>query len=191
MRILKNRYLLVFAFVALTFTACNNDDDDTCTPDTSLEGVTSNITTNADSSTYFVYTDIVINASQAKVWEVLTDWDNVGNWSTSFIGLTGDIQDGGQVTANYIVGTDTFQFPHTLHYVEGVEFGWSDSIVFAPEIIDNHLFRLEVISDCQTRFIQTDDFTGENPLFPLPDLAAQSEAGYNQFNTELKEEVER
>ena len=190
MKNFKIQYLLVLAIVALTFAACDDDDDETCIPDTALEGATSNVSPNADSSTYSIYSDIVINASQEEVWDVLTDWDNMGNWSTSFIGLTGDIQNGGQVTASYIVGTDTFHFPHALHYVEGTEFGWSDPIAFAPEIVDNHLFKVESISDCQTRFIQTDEFTGENPMFPLPDLAAQTEAGYNQFNAELKGEVE-
>ena len=192
MQILKSQYLFLFLIIVLTLSACGNDDDENlCTPNTALEGATSNITTNADSSTYSVYSDIVINTSQAEAWSVLTDWNNIGNWSSSFIGLSGDIQDGGQVTASYLVGTDTFHFPHTLHYIEGVEFGWSDPIAFAPEIVDNHLFKLEAISECQTRFIQTDEFTGENPMFPLPDLAAQTEAGYNQFNAELKEEVEK
>lgn len=177
---------------SMSFVACREDDtEDLCTPDKSLEKATSSVTTNTDSSTYFVYSDIVINASQSEVWAVLTDWNNVGNWSTSFIGIVGDVSHGGQVTASYIVGPDTFRFPHTLHYVEGVEFGWSDPIAFAPEIKDNHLFKLEAISDCQTRFIQTDDFTGVNANFPLPALAAQSEAGYNQFNAELKKEVEK
>jgi hypothetical protein len=177
----------------LVLGSCREDDTNNyvCVPDPALEGSTSRVTTNSDSSTYFVYTDIVINASTSEVWSVLTDWNNIGTWSSSFIGLTGDIKDKGQVVASYKVGTDTFKFPHTLHYIEGKEFGWSDPITFAPEIKDNHLFKVEAISDCQSRFIQTDDFTGENANFPLPTLAAQSEMGYNQFNVELKKEVEK
>ncbi len=190
MQILKIQFLFVLILAALTFNSCK-DDDDLCVPDTSLEIATSSVSTNAGSTTYFVYSDIVINASQEKVWAVLTDWNNMQNWSTSFIGLTGDIRDGGQVTARFILNGTTFEFPHTLHYVNGVEFGWSDPLLFAPEIKDNHLYKVEALSDCQTRFIQTDDFTGENPMFPLPDLAAQTETAYIQFNSELKAEVEK
>ena len=192
MNTLKIKLFVPLLVGILIFNGCRDkDNNDPCVPDKSLEGATSNIRTNADSSTYYVYSDIVINASQSKVWSVLTDWNNVGKWSSSFQGLTGDIKHGGNVTATYLVGTDTFRFPHTLHYVEGVEFGWSDPISFAPEIKDNHLFKLQAISDCQTKFIQTDDFTGENSMFPLPALSAQSMAGYNQFNAELKAEVEK
>ena len=197
MKNFKNQFLFVTIFVAITFTACKKDDSDICTssspctPDASLEGATSSVTPNSDSTTYSVYSDIVINASAAEIWSVLTEWDSVGNWSSSFLGLTGDIRDGGSVIARYKVGTDTFNFPHTLHYVEGVEFGWSDPIAFAPGITDNHLFKLEPISSCQTKFIQTDEFTGYDSTFTLPNLSAQSEAGYNQFNSELKAEVEK
>ena len=190
MKNIKIQLLLATLILAVTFTACRKKND-TCIPDASLEGATSSATPNADSSTYAIYSDIVINAPSLEVWNTLTDWNNIGNWSSSFIGLTGDIRNGGQVTASYKVGTDTFNFPHTLHYVDGQEFGWSDPIAFAPNITDNHLFKIVAISDCQTRFIQTDEFTGQDPNYPLPALSAQTEAGYNQFNTELKAEVEK
>lgn len=191
MKNLKFQPLIAIVVALLALTACKDEVEDICTPDPNLEGANSSITTNTDSSTYYVHTDIVINASQAEVWSVLTNWQNMGNWSTSFIGLAGNVQPGGQVNALYLFNGDTLAFPHTLHYLEGMEFGWSDPIAFAPEITDNHLFKLEAISDCQTRFIQTDEFTGENPNYPLPALAGQSEAGYNQFNVELKAEAEK
>lgn len=58
-------------------------------------------------------------------------------------------------------------------------------------ITDNHLYRVEVISEYQTRFIQTDEFLGTKPgFFTTEELAAIGETGYNQFNAELKAEVE-
>ncbi|MCT4665506.1 MAG: SRPBCC domain-containing protein [Flavobacteriales bacterium] len=178
---------ILFVF-GLFVSSCS--EDKICSPDQSLTVVNSNITTNADSSTFYIYTDIVINAPKEEVWNVLTNWEKMGDWSTSFIGLTGDIRDEGQIVAHYLLGTDTLHFPHALHFVDGEEFGWADPIAFAPQITDNHLFKLEAISDCQTRFIQTDEFTGENPQFPLPALSAQTQEGYNLFNSQLKKEVE-
>ncbi len=189
MKNIKIQLLFTTLILALTFTACRKKDS--CVIDASLTDTTSSVIPNTDSSTYAIYSDIVINASPADVWATLTDWNNIGNWSSSFIGLTGDIRDGGQVTASYKVGTDTFNFPHTLHYIDGQEFGWADPIAFAPTITDNHLFKIVALSDCQTRFIQTDEFTGQDPNFPLPALSTQTLASYNQFNAELKTEVEK
>ncbi len=190
-------YVMLLLITSLFVTSCDNDDDDNvCTPDTSLQ-VSSSQVTEIDTNHHAVYTDIVINAPVQDVWNVLTDWANMPNWSTSFQGLSGDIKDGGQVVATFLLPDPTtgqtvpFEFPHELSYEEGVQFGWSDPVAIAPGITDDHVYMLQAISDCQTRLIQTDEFVGNDANFTTAILAAGSEAGYNQFNLELKTEVEK
>ncbi len=79
----------------------------------------------------------------------------------------------------------------TLSYTEGQQFGWSAESTTFPGIVDNHIFKVEAISECQSRFIQTDEFRGENSFFTTEDLANASLPLYNQFNSELKLEVEQ
>jgi hypothetical protein len=192
---MKNIFKIsILLLVALNISSCS-DDDDICTIDRAIEGASSEIA--EVSETYHtVYTDIVINASAQEVWAVLTDFDNMSTWSTGFLGMTGDISDGGQVVTVFVfpdamTGVPTAgDYPHTLIYNEGIEFGWSDPILGLDGIVDNHFYTVEAISDCQTRFIQTDEFQGVNPNITTEILASNVVDSYNQFNEELKTEIE-
>ena len=73
---------------------------------------------------------------------------------------------------------------------EGKRFGWSDPILFAPGVVDYHLYVVEPCGD-QTLFIQTDNFTGTDEMFSPQVLATILLGGYQTFNRELKAEVER
>ena len=184
-----NIVIALFATI-FTFQSCSDDD---C--EIELSGSTSEVTQISENH-HSVYTDIIIDASTDDVWEVLTDFDNMPNWSTSFQGLSGNIEDGEQVIATFLLADSTgtliaVDFPHTLSYNEGVQFSWSDPIPVFPGIRDNHHYMVEEISECQTRFVQTDEFQGTDPLINTEAIAHSSEADYNQFNTELKTEVEK
>lgn len=141
-------------------------------------------------------TSIVIDRSTAQVWEVLTDFDTMPNWSSTFQGLTGDVRDGGEIEALYLTPDPMtgepmlVGFPHVLSYTEGVEFSWSDPLVGLPGIVDEHIFRVEALSDCQTRFIQNDTFQGTDPNVTTEVLANFAIDSYAVFNAELKAEVE-
>lgn len=187
---LNNKILLVIASCALlVFQSCSNDDDDNfnaCTAQQETGIVTENSTTSVD-----IRTTIVIEASPEQVWSVLTDFENMPNWSSTFKGLTGDISDGGQITSSFFFQGQILGFPHALSYEEGVQFGWSDPISFAPGVVDNHFYRVEACGD-ETLFIQTDGFTGADINFGnLVDFANLALTDFQTFNQELKTEVEK
>jgi hypothetical protein len=139
------------------------------------------------------YTDIVIDAPIEKVWEVLTDWNTISNWSSSLIGINGTIQDKGNIVASYLVNGNTYDTPHIFIYKEMEEFGWSDIMEGDFKgLTDNHRFTVEKISDSKTRFIQSDDFKG----LGNKDMSAEKVANltikfFPIFNRELKIEVEK
>lgn len=146
---------------------------------------------------YKSHTEILIEASSSKVWSVLTNWEQMPNWSSALQKLEGEIKEEGKVNAIYNVNGENFSFPHTLHFEEGLMFGWSEST--GPEdlepfggFVDNHKFIVKPISDQQTLFIQSDEFKGNgNSTFNAEKIANFVIKLYEQFNSELKEEVER
>jgi hypothetical protein len=191
---------IIYTLLAtLFFTSCKKE----CAIDDTLTQENSSVTI-LSSDKWEGYTDIVINASTEEVWDVLKDYDNMPNWSSTLQGIVGDIRNGGAVTTTYLLANpitgvmSSLQSQHTLIYEEGVLFGWSDPFELSPGsgvfITDNHRYKVEAISECQTRFIQTDDFTGTIPAGAGITVSQMSEflvTSYKQFNQELKAEVEK
>jgi len=78
--------------------------------------------------------------------------------------------------------------PYIFIYVEGEEFGWSDPLggIFLG-LTDNHRFRVEKISDIETRFIQSDDFKGGgNEAISAENVANITVEFFPLFKRELK-----
>jgi len=139
------------------------------------------------------YTDIVIDAPIEKVWGILTDWNNLSSWSSSFIGIKGNIQHNEKVFISYLVDGKAYETQHVFIYKEMEEFGWSDSMEGSFRgLVDNHRFRIEKISDNQTRFIQSDDFNGlGNEEMTSQKVANITVKFFPTFNRELKIEAEK
>lgn len=138
-----------------------------------------------------LYTDVVIEATQEQVWTVLTDFENMPNWSSSLQGIDGDFTDGGEVTTYYLNNGQVVPVPHVLILEDGVSFGWSeDAGPFAPGIVDNHHYRVAESDGIRTRFIQSDMFVGTSAAMTTEELANLLLPLYQSFNSELKAEVE-
>lgn len=183
--------------LGLALGACDSDGmGGECMPDETLAPTMSEVVEVAEDH-HEVTTSIVIDAAAADVWAVLTDFEAMPQWSSSFQGLAGDVRDGGEVMATFIfVNPATgeegpISVPHVLSYVEGESFGWSDPIAGYEGISDDHQYRVESISECQTRFVQSDAFQGTHDGITTAILADLVNQSYTQFNSELKAEVER
>lgn len=145
-------------------------------------------------------TEIMIRATPAQVWSVLTDFQSMPNWSSSFKGITGDVRNGGNVLVRYQLGPNIVEYPYVLTYAEGSAFAWSAPLTGLKGFTDNHRFAVVPLNKRMTRFVQRDGYTGESSL-PGPDgqpkpLSAQEFAtmqveNFAKFNQELKAEVEK
>ena len=159
--------------------------------------MTTDSITRINDTHYKVHSEILINAPVAEVWAAITDWDAMPSWSTfGFQGLEGDVADGNIVTAHFLFGEDRNEIQHTLIYEEGVRYGWSDPTGPADMVpfggfTDNHIFEVEAVSETQTRFIQTDEYTGPgNKAMNAQALAEASLPAFQAFNNELKTHIE-
>ena len=138
-----------------------------------------------------VETQIEINATPEQVWAVLTDFEKMPEWSSSFQGIKGDFKEGGKATSYFKkpVGKGNMEFEHTLiDFEEGVSFGWSDP--FAMGMKDHHVYRLEELPNGNTLFIQTDGVQGGATFLMGRLVAHNMKSMYNKFNKELKDRVE-
>lgn len=186
---IKFNKLLVIGTMSMSvfFISCS-----VCKINTKLQVETTN-TTEVSNTQANIYTDIVINAPANKVWAILTDFNNMPNWSSTIKGLSGDIRNGGNVIVKVALANgQIIDVPRSpLIYKDGILFGWSGEIKRFTGLSDNHKYKVEAISRCQTRFIQTEEFAGANPDITPIALANLSIERYKLFNQELKKEVEK
>ncbi|MDX2130331.1 MAG: SRPBCC domain-containing protein [Chloroherpetonaceae bacterium] len=139
-----------------------------------------------------VYTEIEINASPDKVWSVLTDWDKLKEWSSSFIGISVKKMIKGEKFVSYFKNPLTGGIMELEHictdYEEGRKFGWSGDILSNTQ--DHHIYSLVPTNYGTTIFEQEDGLHG--PHSRLLNFFAEHHmmSMYERFNQELKERVE-
>lgn len=139
-----------------------------------------------------VFTSIEINASPAEVWSVLTDWDQLKVWSSSFIGISTEKMTKGEKFISYFRNPLTggvMELEHVCSdYEEGSMFGWSGDIIAKAQ--DHHIYSVEPTQNGTTLFKQEDGLHG--PHSRLLNFLAEHQmiAMYKKFNQELKERVE-
>lgn len=141
---------------------------------------------------YSVHTQLLIAAALAEVWATLVDFDRMGDWSSSLKGVTGDRRHGGKVQSQFYTMGRIWVADHTFIFQDDVQFGWSDPLNGEFEgTRDHHLFKVEAVSPTLTRFIQSDEFTGDKAQQHGVALARVGFESYPIFNNELRQEVLR
>ena len=138
-----------------------------------------------------VFTEIEINATREQVWSILTDFDKMPEWSSSFQGMEGEFKAGGKASSYFKapLGKKDMKFDHTIiEFKEGFSFGWSDPIMLGMK--DHHIYKLEELPNGNTRFIQTDSVEGGLTFLMGKLMLNEMNKTYQKFNQELKERVE-
>jgi len=132
---------------------------------------------------------IIINASPKQVWEALTDFENLKNWSTSFQGLKGNFKKNSTIEVIFKSPFGVSKMKKNIfQFEEGKSFGWTG--VFLLGMSDYHLHTLKELPDNKTEFIQTDGLQGGASFLLGKLLQQQMQKNYEVFNEELKNFVE-
>ena len=140
-----------------------------------------------------LHTEIDINASVEKIWEILTDFKNYPEWNPFVKSIKGDLVIGGKLTA-ILYQPDSKPMtikPNILRINKNKEFAWLGHLMF-PGIFDGeHMFELEVLDNGKTRFVQRERFRGI--LIPLlwKMLDNKTRKGFESMNQALKKRAEK
>lgn len=136
-----------------------------------------------------VATHIAIDAPPAEVWATLTDWDNLSTWSSSFVSLEGDFEDGGRVRVTFkVMGLKHRYERDLIDFQDGIQFAWSDRFLLG--MVDRHRYRVEPHGNGATKFVQTDRVKGGAAIILGPLVARMLRRMYVRFNRELKNQIE-
>lgn len=139
-----------------------------------------------------LFTEIEINASSDKVWDILTDFASYPEWNPFVRELDGSAQVGKRIRT--VLQTPnkkglTFR-PRIIKIVPRREFRWHGMLGFRGLFDGEHIFELHPSEAHKVRFIQREIFTGILAPLILKSIESNTRAGFEQMNRALKERCE-
>ncbi len=138
-------------------------------------------------------TEIEIQASDERVWQLLTDFAGFPQWNPFIRTATGEVKVGARLEV-YIQPSGargmTFK-PKVLRAEPNRELRWRGHLI-VPGLFDGeHIFRLDSLGARGVRFTQREVFTGLLvPLF-AHGLDTDTRRGFEEMNLALKERAEQ
>ena len=139
-----------------------------------------------------LFTEIEINASSDKVWEVLTDFESYPEWNPFVRELKGDVQVGKRIETVLQPPNQkgmTFR-PRVIKLVPRREFRWHGILGFRGLFDGEHIFELHPSEPRKVRFVQREVYKGILAPMILKNIAVNTQAGFEQMNRALKERCE-
>ena len=138
-------------------------------------------------------TEIEINASADRVWQVLTDFSALPEWNPFMRSAEGEVAVGARlkIFLKPPKGMGMTIKPTVLKADESREFRWLGHLI-APGLFDGeHYFTIEAKEGDRVRFTQGEIFTGLLvPLIGLLGVFKNTKLGFVEMNTALKERAE-
>lgn len=134
-----------------------------------------------------ISTQITINASAEKVWEVLTNFSDYPNWNPFIVSLTGEVKKGNTIS----VKLQGMSFkPKVLVYESEKQLTWLGHLYFKGLFDGEHSFRLENNEDGSSTFYHSEKFTGLLVRLFSNMLDTKTVPGFSAMNDALKQQVE-
>lgn len=139
-----------------------------------------------------ITTEIIINTSAGKVWNILTNLPDYQNWNPFIVSSAGEVKPGARLVNVLKNGKKTITFkPKVLRVDAPYYFDWMGNLIF-PGIFDgHHSFRIERITDSQVKLIQEEVFTGILASFIFRRIGNDTLQSFIRMNQALKYESEK
>jgi hypothetical protein len=134
-----------------------------------------------------IETQIQINATAERVWNVFADFEKYPEWNPFVKSLTGEVAAGRQITA--VLPGMTFK-PAVLKFEKNKELRWLGKLLFKGLFDGEHYFILRENEDNSTTFIHGENFSGLLVGLFKSKLLTETKTGFEEMNVALKKRVE-
>jgi hypothetical protein len=139
-----------------------------------------------------INTEIEINASAEKVWQLLTDFDAYPQWNPFIRSINGKPESNTKLQIFVQPsGSRGMKFNPTILKAEPQkELRWLGSLFVRGLFEGEHIFNIEALAEDKVKFMQRERFSGL--LVPLfwRSLDTDTRRGFNEMNVALKERAE-
>jgi hypothetical protein len=132
-----------------------------------------------------IKTEIIINGTPAKVWLILTDFDNYSTWNPFIKSIIGNVKVGNKITTK-IKPSETKEMtfkPKVLTYQVNKEFSWIGHLLIPGLFDGKHTFELIDNGNGTTTFRQSEKFKG---ILVWMFNAENTKKGFEKMNEKLK-----
>jgi hypothetical protein len=134
-----------------------------------------------------IYTEIVINAPQEKVWEQLINFQKYPDWNPFIRSIVGDCSVGSKLAA--IIqppNKKPMTFKPTIVTLQKYCFEWVGHLFIPGIFTGKHHFSLIKLSDAETKLIHQESFSGILSGLILNLIGADTTKGFQKMNEALK-----
>lgn len=139
-----------------------------------------------------IHTEIEINASPKRIWEVLTDFENYPAWNPFITKIYGTPKEGERLIIHAQLNphrTEVFR-PIIIGLQPEHELQWRGSLPVPGMFTGKHIFTLEPLPDGRCRLIHREEFTGLLVWLVLLMIGADTLRGFHAMNSAVKQQSE-
>jgi len=140
-----------------------------------------------------VETEIVIDASAEKIWQVLIEADAYPNWNPFINKISDDIYEGNKLK---VMLNPEFSGQGEVEIKVGqLRFGetmvWISRPLMTDLLSGRHYFKTEEMPDGKIKFINMESYSGLLLYLSWPFIEPKARQGFEAMNVALKAEAER
>ena len=139
-----------------------------------------------------IQTEIIINASAQRVWDILTDFENYQNWNPFIVHSQGKAVAGQKLQNTMRLNGKDQVFKPTLLKVEPIRYvEWLGSLFFKGLFDGRHFFELVPIDENQVKLIHGESFGGGFKRLIMSQVGDETRENFIKMNQALKQEAEK
>jgi len=139
-----------------------------------------------------IKTEIIINASQEKVWQVLTNLEEYSRWNPFIVRSIGSIAEGNTLTNTLKSGTGNMTFrPRVLKVEATTYFDWLGRLWVKGLFDGHHYFELKALGPDQVKLIHGEKFSGIFSGVIFRKIGEETRQNFEKMNAALKKEAEK
>lgn len=138
-----------------------------------------------------IQTEIIINASKEKVWNILTDLDQYTEWNPFIICSKGRLAKGERLTNTLLNGSKRIVFkPKVVSVVPHQYFDWLGSLFIKGLFDGHHYFEIDELAPDQVKLTQGEHFSGVLSSYILKKIGEDTRSNFIKMNAAVKQRAE-
>jgi hypothetical protein len=138
-----------------------------------------------------IQTEIVINASKEKVWDILTNFSDYPGWNSFLVDVKGTLASGSRLTNTMRNGNKTYVFkPKVLQVIPYKYFDWIGNLFIKGIFDGHHYFEIEELTPTQVRLIHGEHFSDVLCGYILKKIGDATRNNFIKMNSAVKQLAE-